>query len=65
MGVLKFRCPKSLRDVQTSIETDDATLHAMRVMKFSLWCPYCQASHEVPATEAFVNATSAASAPAA
>lgn len=65
MGVLKFRCPNSLRDVQTSIETDDATLHAMRVMKFSLWCPYCQLSHEVPATEAFVDATSATSAPAA
>lgn len=65
MGVLKFRCPNSLRDVQTSIETDDVTLHAMRVMKFSLWCPYCQLSHEVPATEAFVDATSDTSAPAA
>jgi len=65
MGVLKFRCPKKLLDVRTSIETDDATLHAMQRMKFSLWCPYCQLSHEVPATEAFVSDASGAASPAA
>jgi hypothetical protein len=65
MGVLKFQCPKSLLEVRTSIETDDPTLQTMRRMKFSLWCPYCQLSHEVRATEAFVDDTSSAAAPAA
>jgi transposase-like protein len=65
MGALKFRCPKKLLDVRTSIETDDATLHAMRRMKFSLWCPYCQLSHEVLATETFVADMSGAASPAA
>lgn len=54
MGALKFRCPNSFREVETSIKTDDPTLQQMHRMKLSLWCPHCNSPHQVLATEAFV-----------
>jgi hypothetical protein len=62
MGTLKFLCPVSFREVETSIKTDDLTLLQMQRMKLSVWCPHCNAPHQIKATEAFVvrGATKAA-----
>lgn len=53
--MLKYKCPRSGRVVTTSIETDTVTLLEMRSMKLSVWCPYCSTSHQIRATEAFLD----------
>jgi hypothetical protein len=55
MSVLKYRCPQSHAEVETSIATDDRTLKKMRAMKLSVWCPYCATSHVIAANEAYVD----------
>jgi hypothetical protein len=55
MSHLKFRCPASNVEVETSIETDDRTLQRMRTMKLSVWCPHCFKSHSVPMGSAYVD----------
>ncbi len=52
---LKYHCPVTKREVQTSIQTDDVTLGAMHRMELSLWCPHCKNSHRVKGSEAFVD----------
>ncbi len=54
--MLKYSCPKSNREVTTSIETDTATLLNMRSMKLSVWCPYCTTSHQIRVTDAYLDA---------
>lgn len=54
--MLKYRCPKSDREVTTSIETDTATLLNMRSMKLSVWCPHCATSHQIRAADAYLDA---------
>jgi hypothetical protein len=41
--------------VSTSIETDTVTLLEMRNMKLSVWCPHCWRSHQIRASEAFLD----------
>jgi phage FluMu protein Com len=53
--MLKYKCPRSGRVVTTSIQTDTVTLLEMRSMKLSLWCPHCFTSHQIRATEAFLE----------
>ncbi len=59
MGFLKYRCPKSHAEVETSIETDDRTLKKMSSMKLSVWCPHCVSSHSIAAEQAYVNVVAA------
>jgi hypothetical protein len=54
-GALKYRCKAAGKDVETSIQTDDATLLQMNRMKLSVWCPHCKDSHSIKASEAFVD----------
>lgn len=54
MPALKYRCPKTLREVTTSIVTDDATLARMGQLKIFASCPHCNASHQVKACDAYV-----------
>jgi transposase-like protein len=53
--MLKYRCPNNRQEVETSIETDEVVLLEMRSLKLSLWCPYCSSSHQVKASEAYVE----------
>jgi hypothetical protein len=53
--MLKYRCPKTSREVTTSIETDTATLLNMRAMKLSVWCPHCATSHQIRVAEAYLE----------
>ncbi len=53
--MLKYRCPKTSREVTTSIETDTATLLNMRAMKLSVWCPHCATSHQIRVSEAYLE----------
>jgi len=53
--MLKYRCPKSDREVTTSIETDAGTLLEMRAMKLSVWCPHCSTSHQIKACDAYLE----------
>lgn len=53
--MLKYKCPKSGRVVTTSIETDTVTLLEMRSMKLSVWCPHCRTSHQIKASDAFLD----------
>lgn len=56
---LKYTCPKTRQQVETSIQTDDLTLVHMNRMTLSLWCPHCKDSHSVKASETFVHFTHA------
>ena len=53
--MLKYKCPRGGRVVTTSIETDSGTLLQMRNMKISVWCPHCSTSHQIRATDAFLD----------
>jgi len=53
--MLKYKCPRSGRVVTTSIETDTVTLLEMRNMKLSVWCPGCWTSHQIRASDAFLE----------
>jgi hypothetical protein len=53
--MLKYRCTKTNREVTTSIETDTATLLNMRAMKLSVWCPHCWTSHQIKASDAYLD----------
>jgi hypothetical protein len=52
---LKYRCRKTGKGVETSIQTDDLTLVAMNRMTLSVWCPHCKDSHSIKASEAYVD----------
>ena len=53
--MLKYKCPRSGRVVTTSIETDTVTLLEMRNMKLAVWCPNCWTSHQIRASDAFLE----------
>ena len=53
--MLKYKCQRGGRVVTTSIETDTVTLLEMRNMKLSVWCPHCSTSHQIRATDAFLE----------
>jgi len=53
--MLKYRCPRSDREVKTSIETDTVTLLEMRTMKLSVWCTHCSTSHQIKASDAYLE----------
>ena len=53
--MLKYKCPKSGRQVTTSIETDTVTLLEMRHMKLSVWCPHCWTSHQIKCPDAYLD----------
>lgn len=59
MSYLKYRCPESHSEVQTSIATDDRTLKKMQAMKLSVWCPHCGTSHTIAANVAYVDVVAA------
>jgi hypothetical protein len=52
--MLSYWCPTTRQVVQTSIETTDGELYRLRSLQFSVWCPYCQAGHCIPANQAFI-----------
>jgi hypothetical protein len=52
--MLSYWCPTTRQVVQTSIETTDGELYRLRSLQFSVWCPYCQAGHSIPANQAFI-----------
>ncbi len=54
-GSVKYRCKTSGKSVETSIQTDDATLIGMNRMMLSVWCPHCKDSHSIMASEAYVD----------
>lgn len=54
MRALKYRCPVTLREVTTSIMTDEATLARMGTLKIFASCPHCDGSHQVKACDAYV-----------
>ena len=58
LRALKYRCPRSGREVETSIRTDDGTLGEMYRMMLSFWCPHCNDSHRVRASDAYIDAAS-------
>jgi hypothetical protein len=58
LRVLKYRCPHSGREVETSIRTDDGTLGEMYRMMLSFWCPHCNDSHRIKASDAYIDAVS-------
>jgi hypothetical protein len=53
MSVLTYRCPKTLHDVRTAIDTDPLTLARLRDLKVSAACPHCIEGHSIPANEMF------------
>jgi transposase-like protein len=53
--MLKYKCPKTSREVTTSIKTDTVTLLEMRAMKISVWCPHCATSHQIRASDAYLE----------
>jgi len=59
MSYLKYRCPESNAEVETSIETDDRTLKKMQSMKLSVWCPHCFKSHSIPIEKTYVDVVAA------
>ena len=56
MRALKYRCPVTLREVTTSIMTDEAALVRMGALKIFASCPHCDGSHQVKACDAYVAA---------
>lgn len=54
MRALKYRCPVTLREVTTSIMTDEAALARMGSLKIFASCPHCDGSHQVKACDAYV-----------
>jgi len=52
--MLGYRCPITKRIVQSGIETNLGELGRLGPMQMSLWCPYCQAGHSIPAGETFL-----------
>lgn len=59
MSFLRYRCPKTFVEIETSIETDDRTLKKMQQMTLSVWCPRCEASHRIAATDAYADVVAA------
>ena len=57
MSVLTYRCPKTSRDVRTSIETDARALAKLKGLKLSVVCPHCVEGHIVPANEVCFGAS--------
>ena len=51
MSALKYRCPNTLHDVTTSIETDAERLARLGGLKLSVACPHCMGGHIVPANQ--------------
>jgi hypothetical protein len=62
MGIIKYRCSESHGEVVTAIVAEGETLTRMQshLLKLSVWCPYCQTSHEISASEAWVSNVRAA-----
>ncbi len=59
MSHLRYRCPKTHVEIETSIETDDRTLKKMHYMTLAVWCPRCGTSHRIAADEAYVDVVAA------
>jgi hypothetical protein len=62
MSVLRYRCPETLKEVVTAIETDRQALTRMKSLKVSVSCPYCETGHSIPADAMFFDPLPAASA---
>jgi hypothetical protein len=48
MERLTFDCPRTGRAIDAGIQTDKATLVAVRSLRLKLDCPYCGATHDLP-----------------
>ena len=53
MSVLTYRCPKTLQDVATAIDTNPPVLLRLRHLKVSVACPHCIEGHSIPANEMY------------
>jgi hypothetical protein len=54
-AVLTYRCPDTAQFVQTDIRTSQTELKRLGEFKLSLWCPHCQAAHQILGANAFVT----------
>jgi hypothetical protein len=54
-AVLTYRCPDTGQFVQTDIRTSQTELKRLGQFKLSLWCPHCQAAHQIVAANAFIT----------
>lgn len=57
MGFLRYRCPTSLNEVKTGIDTRKDILARMQEKELTLWawCPHCMEGHQIKATEAVLD----------
>lgn len=55
--MLTYTCPDTGGRVRTNIDTSDDVLQRLRRFRLSLsvWCPHCQAGHQLPATDAAIS----------
>jgi hypothetical protein len=53
---LPFRCPKTLRLMNTSIETDFASLAKAWSTTMKIVCPYCGETHRFQVRDAYTDA---------
>jgi hypothetical protein len=53
MSILSYRCPNTLKEIETSIDTDPAALVRMGNLKVGVVCPYCPGGHVVTADSMF------------
>jgi hypothetical protein len=62
MGIIRYRCSASHGEVVTAIVAENETLARMQshMLKLSVWCPHCETSHEISASEAWVSNVRAA-----
>ena len=49
MGVVRYQCPKSKEQVETSIEMSKDVLVRMGASHLTIWvwCPHCMAGHQI------------------
>jgi hypothetical protein len=46
MGVVHTRCPVTGQDIDTGIETDEASFCRFTPFVGRVYCPHCQSEHE-------------------
>jgi hypothetical protein len=46
MSILIFTCPKTLRAIDSGIETDTLSLSRVQLVSIRIRCPHCGEEHE-------------------
>jgi hypothetical protein len=55
--MLTFRCPETDKTVQTSLAVSETDLRRLGTVRLSLWCPHCQAGHNIAAADTTIDQT--------